>query len=88
MDQHALALDEDPSLAGELREHPIDVLSRRADQLADLFLPQVVVEPYASVLLYAEPMRQPEQLFGHPSGHIGGHHFRQPRVGASQLAGD
>src|SRR5947209_18542378 len=61
LDQHALAFQANPSAVREVGKRLVDGLPRRADQLRDLLLRQVVGDAQRAALLRAEPLRQLKQ---------------------------
>ena len=86
-DQHALALQADPTAVGEVGERLVDSLAGGADQLGDLLLRQVVRYAQRPTLLSAEPLGQLQQLLGHASWHVGEDQVGEVVVGAPQAAG-
>jgi hypothetical protein len=86
-DQRALALQAQPSAAGEIGQRLVHRLPGGADELGDLFLGQVVVDPQPACLVAAEAVREQQQRFGHAAGHIGEDQVGERGVSSPHLPG-
>src|SRR6202022_2344460 len=86
-DQHASAVHAEPATVREIRERLVDRLPRRADEVRQLLLCQVVRDPQALVLMPAESLRQLQQLFGETAGPVGRDQRGEGVVGQPQAAG-
>jgi glyoxylase-like metal-dependent hydrolase (beta-lactamase superfamily II) len=76
--------DLQPAAGGEVREGLVDRLPRRADELRELLLGEVVVDVQAVGLLVAESVGQVEQVLGDPAGDVREHKVGGHIVGPAQ----
>jgi hypothetical protein len=85
--QRVVAFRLDPATIGEGAERLVRRLQRRANQLSDLLLGQVVDHSQRVAFTGAELLCQQQQLLGDPSRNVGADLISQFVVGAPQPAG-
>ena len=87
-DQDALAFETDPATVGEGRECLVHGFAGCADELGDLLLGEVVVDPQGAAFLGSEAVGQLQQRLGHASGDVGEDEVGEGGVGPAEAAGE